>query len=35
MISRPLDAHETIVTAVREAIEKTGSSETGLEGLAR
>ena len=27
MISRPLDAHETIVTAVREAIEKTGSSD--------
>lgn len=27
MISRLLDAHETIVTAAREAIEKTGTSE--------
>jgi starvation-inducible DNA-binding protein len=27
MISRLLDAHETIVTAVREAIVKTGTSE--------
>jgi starvation-inducible DNA-binding protein len=27
MISRLLDAHETIITAVREAIDKTGKSE--------